>query len=258
MKKPLLHLTLLTAAIAIGVTMAPSLAAQDVGTMLSTRAELEAELARREQWAQSTAYSERLRARAQREAAELRARLTDGDFRVGDRLLMRVDGRVTFNDTLSVTSGRRLIVPGLGTLEVGGLLRSELQARAQAQFRESVLDAVVAVRPLARLAVFGSVGGPGYQSVPLETRVDELLMGARGPGVDARPERFSIQRGDTTIVDADGVQYAIAHGATIGDLGLRDGDYLLVEPGALPWDRSATMSLVGLFLTPVITRILIR
>ena len=106
--------------------------------------------------------------------------------------------------------------------------------------------------------MFGSVGGPGYQSVPLETRVDELLMGARGPGVDARPERFSIQRGDTTIVDADGVQYAIAHGATIGDLGLRDGDYLLVEPGALPWDRSATMSLVGLFLTPVITRILIR
>lgn len=258
MKKRVLHTTLLMAALAIGVTMTSSLAAQDVGTMLSTRPELEAELARREQWAQSPAYSERLRARAQREAAELRARLADGDFRVGDRLLMRVDGRVAFNDTLSVVSGRRLVVPGLGTLEVGGLLRSELQARAQAQFRESVLDAVVTVRPLARLAVFGSVGGPGYQSVPLETRVDELLMGARGPAPDSRPDRFSIQRGDTTIVDAKGIQRAIASGATIGDLGLRDGDYLLVQPGALPWDRASTLSVVGLFLTPVITRILIR
>lgn len=248
---------LATAAIGLGVTSSV-LRAQDVGAMLSTRSELEAELALREQWAQSPAYSERLRARAQREAAALRARLTQGDFRVGDRVLMRVDGRVPFNDTVAVIGDRQIIVPGLGTLEVGGLLRSELQERAQTKFRESVLDAVVTVRPLARLAVFGSVAGPGYQSVPLETRVDELLMQARGPGADSRPSRFSILRGDTTIVDAEGVSLAIAAGRTVGDLQLRDGDYLLIEPAPLPWDRASTLSVVGLFLTPFITRILIR
>lgn len=226
--------------------------------LMATRSELEAELAKREQWLQSTAYSDRLRERARREAATIRSRLTDGDFRVGDRLVMRVDGRVPFDDTLSVVAGRMLIVPGLGTISVAGVLRSELQERAQATFRESVLDAVVTVRPLARLAVFGSVGGPGYQSVPLETRVDELLMAARGPGADTRPDRFRIQRGDTTLVDPAGVQLAIASGLTIGDLGLRDGDYLLVEPGAQPWDRGSTLSLMGLILTPLITRVLIR
>lgn len=245
-------------AILLLATAAPLTAQPSAGRALATRAELESALEQRNAWAASTAYTERLRAHARTEAQLIRDRLRDGDFRVGDRLLMRVDGAIAFNDTVTVVSGQRIIVPGLATVDVRGVLRAELQQRAQDTFRQTVLDATVTVQPFARVAVFGAVTGPGYQQVSFDARVDELLTAAGGPVGDSRPDRFSIMRADTVLVSPEGVALAIANGRTVGDLALRDGDFLLVKPVPLPWDRASIVNLAAIFVAPVLTTLLLR
>lgn len=173
-------------------------------------------------------------------------------------MLMRVEGAVPFSDTVTVVNGQRIVVPGLAPVDVRGVLRSELQRRAQDTFRQSVLDATVTVVPFARLAVFGAVTNPGYQQVSFDARVDEVLMAAGGPVGDSRPDRFSIMRVDTVLVDADGVALAIANGRTIGDLSLRDGDYLAVKPIAPPWDRATAISLFSIIAAPLLTSLFLR
>lgn len=224
----------------------------------ATREEIQADVARLEQLATSPAYSASMRGRARAAAQAGRDRLERGDFRVGDRIQLRVEGSVAFDSTVAVVAGPRILVPSLGEVDLGGVLRSELPLRAQGVFRRGVLDAVVVARPLVRLAVFGTVGAPGYHFVSYESRLDELLSIAGGPTVDSRPDRFTVMRGDTVLMQARDVGSAIAEARTVGDLQLRDGDYLRVEPRSPPWDRSAILSLVGLMVTPLLTSLLIR
>jgi hypothetical protein len=63
---------------------------------------------------------------------------------------------------------------------------------------------------------------------------------------------------DTVLVDSEGVADAIATGKTLGDLSLRDGDYLIVRPIPPPWDRGSILSVVGLFAAPLLTAVLLR
>lgn len=251
-------LKIVAVALALSACLATAEAQSGAGRALATRTELEAALEQRNAWAASTAYSEPLRAEARQEAQLIRDRLRDGDFRVGDRMFLRVEGAVAFADTVTVVSGPRIIVPGLATVDVRGVLRSELRQRAQDTFRQTVLDATVTVQSFARVAVFGSVQNPGYQQVSFDARVDEILTAAGGPVGDSRPDRFSIMRADTVLVNASAVALAIADGRTVGDLALRDGDYLLVKPVPLPWDRASLVNLAAIFVAPVITTLLIR
>ena len=91
-----------------------------------TRQQLEGVLARYEAAAQSPAYSEGLRARARADADSVRARLQGGDLRVGDRLRISVEGQPQLADTAAVvTEGPALVMPGIGSVPLGGVLRSE-------------------------------------------------------------------------------------------------------------------------------------
>lgn len=253
-----LRLTLPLFGVLLALSAAPVEAQAPVGAALATRAELETALAEREAWVNSPAYAANLRARARREAQMIRQRLEQGDFRAGDRLVIRLEGSVPFNDTVTVAAGPRITIPGLRPMEIRGALRSELPGRLQQEIRQAVLDATVTVQPLARLAVFGAVTNPGYQLVSYDARVDELLTGAGGPVGDSRPSRFSIMRADTVLVTPDGVAAAIASGQSIGDLALHDGDFLVVKPPAPPWDRATVISVVSIFAAPLLTALLLR
>ncbi len=237
-------------------TVAPSVAAQvQPNSPMATRTALETALAEREVWANSPAYSPTLRSRARRELAQIRTRLARGDFKTGDRFVLRVEGALPFADSLTVASGPRVVIPGIRTIELAGVLRSELASRLQQEIRVTVLDATVTVQPLARVAVFGAVTNPGYQFVSFDARVDELLMGAGGPSGDSRPNRFSIMRGDTVLASASAVTDAISSGRTIGDLEMTDGDFLVVKPAPAPFDRS---TIISIFAAPLLTALLLR
>jgi len=238
---------------------------------MASRAELERRVTQLEALAASTAYSERARARSAQESANIRIRLTDGDFLVGDRIYVEVEGALPVGtpgaqqqslsdvrDTITVLAGSRINIRGVGEIALTGVLRSELQSRVNAAVSEVILNSRATTRPLIRLAVFGSVGRPGYFSVPLETRLDNLVMLAGGPVQDAATERMRIVRGDTVVLSSDEVRSMIANGTVVGEMGLREGDQLYIERGTQKLDRQQTLQFTFLFLSPIITTLLFR
>lgn len=224
---------------------------------VTSRADLESAAAELDQLAASTAYSDRTRARARSQASSLRTRLTDGDFRAGDRILIVIEGQLAVNDTLAVLEGLRLPVPGFRAVSLAGVLRSELEAKLRTELTDVVRNATVTARPLVRLAVFGAVGRPGYVSVPAETTLDELVMLAGGPSPVAAADKMKLTRADTLLAGPATTRRALSEGTTVGALDLTDGDVLVVPLGGAPWDRNAFIQITG-FLLGVVTLLLIR
>lgn len=219
----------------------------------ATREELEGAVSQLDRLAASTAYGAETRSRARAQASQARRRLTDGDFRVGDRLLLRVGGSVAVDDTVTVLEGVRIDVRGIRQVSLVGVLRSELDRKLLADLTEVVRNATVSARPLLRMAVFGSVARPGYLSVPSETTVDHVLTLAGGPVANADAQSTTLMRGDTLLLDREQVMLAVVDGATLDELGVFDGDALIVPQQRAPWDRASTLSIISLFLAPVLT-----
>lgn len=251
-------LVVLAAAVA---GLVPPLRAQSAVTAssrMATRADLERLQGSYEQLAASTAYSERTRAKARSQAEEVRRRLREGDFRVGDRVLLRVDGGVTVNDTFTVNDGPRIEIPGIRQVELLGVLRSELQTKVTVEVREIVKEATITVRPLTRVAVFGAVTSPGYFSVPSETTLDRLLTLAGGPTENARTDNLRLMRGETVLLRTNEVAAAIAQGRTLEALDMRDGDILEMGRRDGGWQTANTLQLLTVLVGPVITFLLLR
>lgn len=262
----------LTLALAL-FSIAQPLVAQDAGTVQSwtaSRAELERRLASLEALAGSTAYSERARARAASEVIGIRRRLSEGDFRVGDRLYVEVEATALMGpnavpqpladvrDTLTVLEGQRINIRTIGEISLAGVLRSEVQARVSAAVAEVLLNARATTRPLVRLAVLGAVARPGYYSVPMEYRLDDLLMLSGGPAPNSQAQRMRMLRGDTIVLSEDEVRGFIASGTVVGQIGLQEGDQLYVERGEQPIDRQETVRFAFLFLSPLISALVFR
>lgn len=237
---------------------------------MASRAELERRISVLEQVTASSAYSERMRASANREIAEIRSRLTDGDFRIGDRVYVEVEGVEPLatqgpsgmvaspGDTATVLDGARINIRMVGEVSLAGVLRSELQGRVSAAVSEVILNARATARPLVRIAVFGAVARPGFYIVPLETRIDDLVMLAGGPSAEAAAQKISITRGDTLVMDATDVGAAIAAGTVVGALRLREGDQIVVAREVARLQGAERSRFLFLFISPIISAFVFR
>jgi protein involved in polysaccharide export with SLBB domain len=198
--------------------------------LAATRRGLEARAERLEQTALSTSQSTTTRADAAREAADIRHRLAEGDFRVGDRVVMVVEGEPTLSDTFTVGPGIGLTLPAIGEISLGGVLRSELQPYLTRRLGENLRDPVVRAHAYIRLSIIGAVARPGYYGVPADALLSDALMAAGGPTADAKLEKLRIERDGRRIWEGKQLQQAIAQGRTIDDAGLMAGDQYVV-PG---------------------------
>jgi protein involved in polysaccharide export with SLBB domain len=228
------------------------------GARMASRAELEAAAAHLDRLAASPAYSRSTRDRARDGAAHARRRLAEGDFRPGDRILVRVEGQRQLDDTVTVLEAGRISLRGIRDVTLSGVLRSELEPLVRREVTALILDARVSARPLMRVAVLGAVGRPGYLAVTSESTLDQLLTLSGGPSPNAGVDRATVMRADTLLLGAKEVVRAFAAGSTIEDLALADGDVLSVPSQSPPWDRTATLSIVTLFLAPLITIFAVR
>ena len=122
----------------------------DPGRVLVTREDLQNLLQRLEQAAASPTYSQPVRDRARADAALLRTRLTEGDFQVGDRIMLVVEGEQALSDTFAVRDGRVLRLPTIGDVSLAGVLRSELEPHLLATMAKYLRDPVVRARSLIR------------------------------------------------------------------------------------------------------------
>lgn len=193
-----------------------------------SRKDLEELLARFEQTQKSQAYSAGLRSRARAEAALIRERLQDGDFQVGDRVQLVVEGQQQLSDTFMVVSGQKVVLPALGDIALTGVLRSELEGYLRDQIGKFIVEPVVHARSLIRISVFGDVGRPGFYTIPSDMILSDALMVAGGPAGNADLDKMRIERGSRRIWDGERMQDALRKGRTLDQLSLRAGDQIVV------------------------------
>jgi len=179
-----------------------------------------------------SATRQALEARATRaaapEAAAIRARLARGDFRVGDRILMVVEGEQALSDTFTVGLGGQLTLPLIGNVPLEGVLRSELQDYLTHRLAQNLRDPEVRVRAFVRLSIQGAVTHPGYYGVPADALLSDALMAAGGTMQEANLGRLRIERDGKPIWQGKALQQAIAEGRTLDGAGLVAGDQVIV------------------------------
>ena len=221
-------------ALAFAVATGSRVSAQETRRPGATRAELQASLAELEQYIASSGYSGRLRDEKRREAALIRERLEEGDLQVGDQIALQVIGETALTETFPVLAGRVLSLPGLPNIPLKGVLRSEAEAYIKAQLAKYIRDPQVRVRPTVRLAVFGSVGKPGFLQAPADALASDVITLAGGPAQDADLEKAFVRRGDEVIWAKGTFREMMQKGLTVDELNLRAGDELVIDPRKRP------------------------
>lgn len=176
----------------------------------------------------ASAGAEEVRLQKRLEATELRERLRDGDFQVGDRIVLSVRGDSALTDTFVVRAGRALSLPNIGEISLAGVLRSELQSFLSKEIARYVREPVVQTSSLIRLAVLGEVIRPGFYAVGSDVLVTDVIMLAGGPNSEADLRKVSVRRGAREVWTADRIHAAMTQGTTLDQLNLRAGDELVI------------------------------
>lgn len=193
-----------------------------------SRESLQVLMSRLEETSRSPVYSGRLRDRSRAEAALISERLLQGDFNIGDRIALVVEGQTTLSDTFAVDEARSISIPAFGSVSLAGVLRSELTAHLTQQLSRFVNNPVVRARALIRVTILGEVRAPGFYTLPVDMLVDEALMQAGGPTSLAKLGDIRIERGRQALWGGETLEQAIAQGRTLNFLSVRAGDRILV------------------------------
>lgn len=162
------------------------------------------------------------------DAPAVRARLKDGDFQIGDRIILRVLEDSSLSDTFAVRAGRTVELPSIPALSLQGVLRAELDSVLTAHIGKYVRNPTVEVTTLLRIGVLGGVGNPGYYSLPADMLVTDAIMFAGGPAGNAKVDDTVIMRGPEILLDEKQTQLSIHQGQTIDQANLQGGDEIRV------------------------------
>jgi hypothetical protein len=219
-------------AVSPGVASAQSAPEWNPRGLKMQRADLESLHEQFQRVAGSTAYSGRIRERARADADLIRDRLERGDFRVGDRVVMRVEGEPNIPDSLPVEPGPAITLPVYGTIPLQGILRSELETHLTRELGRFINNPVVRAESLMRVSVQGDVGRPGFYTLPADMLLGEVLMEAGGPGRSADLEGIRIERLGERIWAGEELRAVLADGRTLDQLNLRAGDEIVVPERA--------------------------
>lgn len=214
---------MIVAALALGGS---EVRAQAVVGPLVSRAELTALAARADSVAIKGDVADRTRSAML--AASIRQRLRDGDFQIGDRVVVTIVSDSIRKDTLSVRAGRFLELRDKIVVPVSGVLRSELQGRVASEVLKYVKARQIEVTPLMRIGILGEVTHPGYFAFASDLPLTEAIMEAGGPTTSADLERSSVRRGNQPFRSPEETRSAIAKGLTLDQFGLNAGDELVV------------------------------
>ena len=169
------------------------------------------------------------------EAAALRARLREGDFRVGDKIAMRTESSLNLpeslaevlNATHTLRENKVLRLPNMPDLSLDGVLRSELDSVLNAHLARSLRSVRAHAEPTLQVLVSGPVGKPGYYPAEPDMLVTDVIMQV-GPAGNADLRKSVLKRDGKEIVSRDSLQAAIRNGATLDRLDFRSGDELVV------------------------------
>lgn len=212
--------------LSVSVSVSGQTVAPPTRNAQASRADLEAELAQDQRDTAIGTAADRDHARMA--VTTLNERLTNGDFQVGDRVLIYVQGQQTLSDTFTVREGQIIHLPNLTDVELHGVLRSELQGHVFAAVSKYLRDPSVRTGSLVRIAVLGSVARPGFYALPADMLLSDAVMHAGGLSNSADLPHSKVTRAGVTVLDPKEVAVAIKDGETIDQLSLRAGDQIEV------------------------------
>ena len=224
--------------------LAQQLGGRDSRSALWSREAMIQQLEKLEQLNVSPESSGERRAQYRLEAELIRERLEHGDLRVGDRVIIYVEGEEVLTDTFTVNADRALDLPQVGAIPMAGVLRSELESHLQTHIDRFIRDPVVRVGSLIRLTVLGAVNDPGFYTLSWEALVGDVLMVAGGPSGNAAVDKLRIERRGQRLWGGEGLQDAMIVGFTLDQLNLRPGDEIYVPRQGRFWENVRNVSLI--------------
>ena len=220
----------------------------------SSRTELESIAARLEKDATAANLTKEARDARLAEAKAVRQRLADGDFSVGDRIVVAMQGDSARTDTLTVRAGRSLVFRSIPEVSLDGVLRSELKEHLTQHVAKYVRNPRLVVTPLVRVSVLGEVVRPGYYPISGDLLLSDAIMAAGGPNQTADLARTVVRRGGRELLSDRAVRTAVQSGRTIDQLDLREGDEIVV--GKHPqrnWNLVIAFTTAGVALLSTLT-----
>lgn len=226
-----------TAALVLGIAAGVPLPAQSVATVQqASREALSARLAEVEQVLTLAANNRKAPVAAQAEAAQLRQRLADGDFQVGDRFLLTLVWDSIVTDTAQVREGLVVAIRSLPDVSVRGVLRAELERHLNAHVGQYLRNATVRTAALTRVSVVGTVLRPGFYHAAPNRPLSELVMVAGGPTELSNLNELEVRRNGRTILGAKESRRAIRSGRTLEEMDIRSGDEVRIpQKRKIPW-----------------------
>lgn len=167
--------------------------------------------------------------RAQGNATSIaRSGADTGDFRVGDRIQLSVDGEDKLSGTFTVVPGPALDLPEIGTVPLDGVQRSNLETYLTTVIGRYIRNARVHASSTIRIGVVGQVARPGFYDLPASSSLTDVLMAAGGPTQTADMGKLKLTRADSTAVPSDLLQTALAQNLSLAQLRVRSGDQLVM------------------------------
>lgn len=168
--------------------------------------------------------------------------------RVGERILLRVDGEPTLTDTFAVLPGPRMMLPGIGDVPLAGVTHAGLSAYLQTYLGKYLRAPKVDATSLMRVAVLGEVTKPGYYAVTSQTTLADVMMLAGGPTHEAKMSDARVRRGEQELVQGDAFAQAVAKGTTVSGAGLESGDQIFV-PAVERRDPESKFRIISILVT---------
>jgi protein involved in polysaccharide export with SLBB domain len=225
---------LLSCLVVLSLCFAGTVAAQDGQTALTTRAGLQDELTRLQSDPKQQAA-----------AALIKARLDNGDFQPGDRIVVRVDSEPQLTDTFTVSDNLDLTLPQVGSIPLRGVLRSELTDKVKTHLSQYLKNPAVEVHPLMRLLIEGQVNKPGFYAIEPGQPLTDAITAAGGFTQVAKVKDVRVERGQTKIWAGQPLQEAMGRGYSLDRLNLRAGDRVFVPGHA---DSARTLQIMSLLI----------
>lgn len=235
--------------VALSATLLPSLAfAQSkapASQQRATRAELRERLAALEQ----QGARGRADARAQDELLSIRSRLSDGDFKPGDRFVVYLRQDSVRSDTLVVRDSLRVAVLNLPEFSVAGILRSELEDKLSSHIARFLKNASVRTSLLTRVSLTGAVKSPGFYYAVPDRPINDLLTSAGGPLPEADLNKLSIARLGRVLLRGKSAKRVVEDGRTLESLDIQSGDTVHIPTKRkLNWQMIIQLAFIAMSL----------
>ena len=158
----------------------------------------------------------------------------------GDELIIDIWGHVEENFRRTIAPDGHILLPGVGRVELMGLTFEQAQVRVKNSLATIYSDLVSPapqtfmamslgnVRTIS-VSVLGEVVAPGMFTVTSLTTVFNVLHLSGGPNNIGSLRNIHVTRNGNRVATIDLYDF-LMHGDSSGDITLRDGDIIMVDP----------------------------